>query len=133
MTNEPATPVTPETLTREQIQEESERRGLAGDARGVTECFEALGPSDMFWRDSQPSPTATRAARQRICDAIQAGRIIATIALMLTSCATPAITGDSDQESSAGVCGEPPLRCNPDDPAAQQPNWAAHPLGPIEF
>lgn len=64
--------ITPETLTRKMIQEESRRRALNGDARGVTECFEAMGPSDMFWSHQQPSADATAAGRQRICDAINA-------------------------------------------------------------
>lgn len=68
--------VTPETLTREQLHEEAERRGLAGDTRGVTECFEALGPSDMFWSHHQPSPEITRAARRQIADAINARQAV---------------------------------------------------------
>lgn len=47
---------------------------------------------------------------------------IALFAVVTAACGlVPQVddVGEAEQPSSAGVCGEPPLRCNPDDPAAQ--------------
>lgn len=66
--------VTPETLTRYQILAAAEWFGLAGQPHLVTDCYEALGRSDMFWGHEQPTEESILAARRRRCAGINARR-----------------------------------------------------------
>lgn len=56
-------------ITDEQIRQLADEYALVGRTHDVTECYVALGPSDMFWEHQRPSPETVRATRVRLAAA----------------------------------------------------------------
>lgn len=62
--------LTADTLTDEKIRELIDASGSSPTT--INTCFEALGPSDMFWSWQQPTPDRVRDCRARCAEIINA-------------------------------------------------------------